>query len=92
MQYYVFELDDESANLCVIVTPFGKYKYKRLPMGICLAMDIAQEIMETVLQDIENVEIYLDDISIFNNDWESHLQTIQIVLTNYNKTDSLSIH
>jgi hypothetical protein len=88
----VFELDDESANLCVIVTPFGKYKYKRLPMGICLAMDIAQEIMETVLQDIENVEIYLDDISIFNNDWESHLQTIQIVLTNYNKTDSLSIH
>jgi len=81
MQYYAFELDEESSNLCVIVTPFGKYKYKRLPMGICLSTDIAQEIMETVLQDIKDVEIYLDDIGIFSNDWESHLQTIQTVLT-----------
>jgi Retroviral aspartyl protease./Reverse transcriptase (RNA-dependent DNA polymerase). len=81
MQYYAFELDEESSNLCVIVTPFGKYKYKRLPMGICLSTDIAQEIMESVLQDIEDVEIYLDDIGIFSNDWESHIRTIQTVLT-----------
>jgi Reverse transcriptase (RNA-dependent DNA polymerase). len=81
MQYYAFELDEESSNLCVIVTPFGKYKYKRLPMGICLSTDIAQEIMESVLQDIEGVEIYLDDIGIFSNNWDSHIQTLQIVLT-----------
>jgi Reverse transcriptase (RNA-dependent DNA polymerase)./Integrase core domain. len=80
MQYYAFELDEESSELCVIVTPFGKYKYKRLPMGICLSTVIAQEIMEEVLRDIENVEIYLDDIGIFSDDWNSHLKTIQLVL------------
>jgi Arginine decarboxylase (spermidine biosynthesis) len=80
MQYYAFQLDEESKELCVINTPFGKYRYKRLPMGVCQSSDIAQEIMEQVLRDIEGVEIYIDDIGIFSNSWEEHIDTLHKVL------------
>ena len=73
-------LDEYSQNLCVIVTPFGNFKYLRLPMGIKQSPDYAQEIMEDTLRDIDEAEVYIDDIGIFTNDWPSHVQVLHKVL------------
>ena len=80
MHYYTFELDEESKNLCTICTPFGNYKYNRLAMGINQSPDIAQEIMEDLFCHMDEVDNYIDDVGCFNNDWQSHLQSLDKVL------------
>jgi hypothetical protein len=80
MQYYTFELDEESSWLCVTVTPFGKFRYTRLPMGVHMSPDIAQDIMEEIFQDMAEVDVYIDDIGIWSDDWETHQKSIAKVL------------
>ena len=49
MGYYTIRLDKEAQNLCTIIFPWGKYRYKRLPMGINCAPDIFQEKMSNLM-------------------------------------------
>jgi hypothetical protein len=52
MGYYTIRLDPDASKICTIIFPWGKYSYKRLPMGIAGSLDIFQgkmmELMETL--------------------------------------------
>jgi hypothetical protein len=64
MGYYHIKLDADAQKLCTIVFPWGKYNYiyKRLPMGIKLAPDVFQKVMSKLIQHMEYIKTYLDDL------------------------------
>jgi hypothetical protein len=80
MQYYTFELDKESQDICTIITPFGKYKYLRLPMGLKCSPAITQAATENVLSDIEDADVYIDDVGAFSNEWYHHVTLLATIL------------
>jgi hypothetical protein len=85
MKYYTFELDKESQDLCTIITPFGKYKYLRLPMGLKCSQDIAQAAMENVFSDIKDADVYIDDVGAFSRDWDHHINLLATILRQLRK-------
>ena len=39
MGYYTIRLDPDASRYCTIIFPWGKYSYKRLPMGVAVGRD-----------------------------------------------------
>ena len=86
MGYYHIELNPDSKKLCTIVLPFGKYEYQRLPMGLCNSPDIFQEKMSELMEGLEFVRAYIDDLlCITNGDFGDHLEKLELVFQRLQK-------
>ena len=79
--YNQVELDDESSRLLTINTQRGLFKVNRLPFGISSAPAIFQRTIESLVKDIPNTIVYLDDILLTGSDERSHLQNLEKVLS-----------
>ncbi|GBN52471.1 Transposon Ty3-I Gag-Pol polyprotein [Araneus ventricosus] len=66
------ELDDKSSDLCTFSSPFGCYKFLRLPMGLSCAPEIFQKRNEANFNDIPGVLVYFDDLLIAGDTIEQH--------------------
>lgn len=65
-------LDEISSEICTFNTPFGRYKFNKMPFGISSAPEIFQKRNQKLFGDIEGVEVYFDDIIIAGSDEAKH--------------------
>ena len=78
--YQQLLLDDSAKELLTINTHKGLYRYIRLPFGIASAPAIFQRTIDELLQGLEHVMCYIDDIIITGKDDAEHLHLLSTVL------------
>jgi hypothetical protein len=62
MGYYTIRMDPDASKICTIIFPWGKYSYKQLSLGIAGSPDIFQGKMSEIMESLEYVSAYLDDL------------------------------
>lgn len=77
--FHQIPLDDTSSKLCTFGTPYGRFKFRRLPYGIRSASEVFQDRFEDIFS-LEGVECYIDDLFVWGKTKEEHDRRLEKVL------------
>lgn len=79
--YWQVPMASESKEITAFRTPFGHYQFKVMPFGLQGAPATFQRLMNVVLKGADRfAAAYLDDIVIYSQTWEEHLQHLTAVI------------
>ena len=59
--YWQVKLDEESSKLCTFNTPFGRYRFTKLPFGIKSAPGVFQNCMSELFAAVDGVKVIVDE-------------------------------
>ena len=78
--YWQLALEEECAKLSTFISPLGRLCMTRAPFGISSASEIFQRKMEELLEGLDGVECYQDDILVHRHTVEEHFSILLTVL------------
>jgi len=78
--FWQIKLDEESSRYCTFNTPFGRYRFLRMPFGIISASEIYHRAMDNMLEGLEGVHCYVDDVVIWGSNLIEHNERLTKVL------------
>ncbi|XP_013071132.2 uncharacterized protein LOC129924728 [Biomphalaria glabrata] len=78
--YYQIPLTERAKPLTAFITPFGLYHWNYMSFGLSNAPSTFNKLVRRVLEGRTDVVAYLDDICLFHNSWEEHVEGIQSLL------------
>ena len=83
--FYQLPMDIKSQDLTAFSTPFGSFKWLRMPMGLTGSPNTFQSLMECVLMGLTwKITVpYLDDCIIFSKTAEEHLERLRQVFERF---------
>ena len=75
------KLEDQSSYLTTFNTPFGRYRYLRVPFGLNCSQDVFQRKIDETFEGMTGVTAIVDDILVFGKTRAEHDQNLRKVLT-----------
>ena len=78
--FWQIPLTEDSSKLTTFLTHSGRYRYLRLPQGLCSSPEIFVCEMNRILDGVEGVVIHMDDLLVYGETLEQHDERLQIVL------------
>ena len=78
--FHQITLDENSSLITTFNIPFGRYKYLRLPMGICSAPEVFHKNVYQHLGNLKGVAVYLDDIIVWGKTEKEHDEILHSAL------------
>ena len=87
--YWQIEINEEDKHKTAFVCEFGLYEFNRMPFGLTNAPSTFQRAMNNIFRSIlyKYVLVYLDDIIIYSETYEEHLQHLREVLKRVKKAN-----
>ncbi|XP_069063748.1 retrotransposon-like protein 1 [Pleurodeles waltl] len=79
--YHQVQLTEDSKLLTSFITPFGVFKFNRMPFGLCSAAAVFQRLMQRLLGGLKGVCFFQDDVLVFTNTQEEHVKKLRSVLS-----------
>ena len=78
--FWQVKLDESSKDLTTFITPFGRFRFNKMPFGIASAPEHFQRRMSKMLEGIEGVVVQIDDILVYGHTIEEHNARLHAVL------------
>ena len=75
--YWQVGLTPRARAVSAFVTHKGLFECKVMPFGMKNAAATFQRLMNLVTQDLEGCVVYIDDVIIYSDDWQTHLDRIR---------------
>ena len=70
--YWHVPLDEEKSYLTTFSTPFGRYRFKRLPFGLVVSQDVFQKQLDTAFKGLDGVTGIADDLFVYGSSEVEH--------------------
>jgi len=91
--YHAIQIEEESRDCTAFISPFGTFRYIRMPFGLSNARSIYSRMLDLALAHlpVEYWLSYLDDILVYSMDTWDHMKHLKSIVEAHTKADRIRI-